>query len=230
MDVQKIGSFLKELRKEKGLTQEQLAEILGVAGRTVSRWETASTMPDLSILIQLAEYYDVEIKEILDGERRNDTMDKELKETLEKVVDYSEMEKQKAASTGNKAFGIMFIVCAITIIAQIFIAPVSRKMVAGETIALIVGGASYLGLMAHNGVWDAACEKKRTALSDLILSVIISVIFTVIFSVSIIRIGGYSPTITLFSCGFFVGISVICFAVLRILAAWSNRKRMQVKN
>ena len=44
MDMKKIGSFLKILRKEKGLTQEQLAEKLGVAGRTVSRWETASNM------------------------------------------------------------------------------------------------------------------------------------------------------------------------------------------
>ena len=224
MDMQKIGIFLKELRKEKGLTQEQFAEVLGVAGRTVSRWETASTMPDLSILIQIAEYYNVEIKEILDGERRNDTMDKELKETLEKVADYSEMEKQKAASTGNKAFGIMFIVCAITIIVQIFLAPVSRKMVVGETIALIVGGASYLVLMARGGLWDAACGKKRTAFSDLVLSVIMSVIFTVIFSVTIIRIGGNSPTITLFSGGFFVGIAILCFIVLRILAVWSKRK------
>lgn len=40
MDQKKIGSFLKELRKEKGFTQEQLAEKLNVAGRTVSRWET----------------------------------------------------------------------------------------------------------------------------------------------------------------------------------------------
>ena len=224
MDMQKIGNFLKELRKEKGLTQEHLAEILGVAGRTVSRWETASTMPDLSILIRLAEYYDVEIKEILDGERRNDTMDKELKETLEKVADYSEIEKQKAASTGNKVFGIMFIVCAITIVAQILIAPISRKMVAGETIALIVGGASYLVLMARGGLWDVACGKKRTALSDLILSIIMSVIFTIIFSVTIIRIGGNSPTVTLFSGGFFVGIAILCFIVLRILAVWSKRK------
>lgn len=224
MDMQKIGNFLKELRKEKGLTQEQLAEILGVAGRTVSRWETASTMPDLSILIQLAEYYDVEIKEILDGERRNDTMDKELKETLEKVADYSEMEKKKVASTGNKTFGIMFIVCAITIVAQILIAPVSRKMVAGETIALIVGGASYLVLMARGGLWDAACGKKRTALSDLVLSIIMSVIFTIIFSVTIIRISGNSPTVTLFSGGFFVGIATLCFVVLRILSVWSKRK------
>ena len=40
MNQQKIGSFLKELRKEKGLTQEQFSEIMNVSGRTVSRWET----------------------------------------------------------------------------------------------------------------------------------------------------------------------------------------------
>ena len=40
MDQKKIGGFFKELRKEKGVTQEQLAEIFGVSGRTVSRWET----------------------------------------------------------------------------------------------------------------------------------------------------------------------------------------------
>ena len=44
MDSQKIGTFLRELRKEKNLTQEQLAEILGVSGRTVSRWETGGSL------------------------------------------------------------------------------------------------------------------------------------------------------------------------------------------
>lgn len=44
MDSQKIGTFLRELRKEKNLTQEQLAEILGVSGRTVSRWETGVSL------------------------------------------------------------------------------------------------------------------------------------------------------------------------------------------
>lgn len=84
MDTKKIGEFLKVLRKERGLTQEQLAEILLVSGRTISRWETGTNMPDLSILIKMAEFYNVEVKEILDGERKSENMDKELKETLSK--------------------------------------------------------------------------------------------------------------------------------------------------
>ena len=61
MDQIRIGRFLKELRKEKGLTQEQTAEILNVSGRTVSRWETGNNMPDISVMIEIAELYDVSI-------------------------------------------------------------------------------------------------------------------------------------------------------------------------
>ena len=74
MDQIRIGSFLKALRKEKGLTQEQLAEQLGVSARTVSRWETGSNMPDISLLIELAEFYEVSIPEIVSGERKNEQM------------------------------------------------------------------------------------------------------------------------------------------------------------
>lgn len=64
MDQKKIGSFLKELRKGKGVTQEQLAETLGVSGRTVSRWETGFNMPDLDVLIQIADYSNEEKKKL----------------------------------------------------------------------------------------------------------------------------------------------------------------------
>ena len=80
MDQQKIGSFLKELRKEKHMTQERLAEVLGVSGRTVSRWETGRSLPDLDLLMLLADYHGVEPRELLDGERKEKTMDKELEE------------------------------------------------------------------------------------------------------------------------------------------------------
>jgi len=52
LNQQKIGCFLKEIRKEKGLTQEQFSEIINVSTRTVSRWETGSNMPDLDILMK----------------------------------------------------------------------------------------------------------------------------------------------------------------------------------
>lgn len=79
MDLQKMGSFLKELRKNRGLTQEQLAEKMYVSNHTVSRWETGSNMPDIQILIKLAEFYDVELIEILNGERKSETMNEEVK-------------------------------------------------------------------------------------------------------------------------------------------------------
>ena len=58
MDQRKIGEHLKELRKAKGVTQEVLADQLGVSRRTVSRWETGSNMPDLDIIVLLADYYE----------------------------------------------------------------------------------------------------------------------------------------------------------------------------
>ena len=94
MDQQKTGCFLKELRKAKNLTQEQLAERLNISGRTVSRWETGNNMPDISLLVELAELYDVSIPEIIDGERKSETMEKEVKEVAEKMSDYAGTEKE----------------------------------------------------------------------------------------------------------------------------------------
>lgn len=64
-----IGEFLKELRKEKELTQQQFAEILNVSNRTVSRWENGNNMPDLDVLIYISDYYEIDLRELLDGER-----------------------------------------------------------------------------------------------------------------------------------------------------------------
>lgn len=94
IDQIKIGCFLKELRKEKKLTQEQLAEKFGVSSRSVSRWENGNTMPELGILVELADFYEIDIKEIIDGERKSEIMKKEEKETLRKVADYAEIEKK----------------------------------------------------------------------------------------------------------------------------------------
>lgn len=82
--------FFKILRSEKQLTQEQLAERFNVSSRTVSRWETGSNMPDISVLLELADFYEVDIREIIDGERKSEKMNEELKETVMKVTDYAD--------------------------------------------------------------------------------------------------------------------------------------------
>lgn len=99
MDQVKIGSFLKALRNEKGITQEQLAERVNVSRRSVSRWETGTNLPDLDVLMELADYYGVELRELLDGERKSEQVDQILKETTLKVAEYSNAEKKRITTT-----------------------------------------------------------------------------------------------------------------------------------
>ncbi len=95
MDQIKVGAFLKDLRKEKEITQEQLAEELGVSGRTISRWETGKNMPDISLLVEIAEFFDVSIPEIIKGERKSESMEEEVKEVAETMSDYAKAEKEE---------------------------------------------------------------------------------------------------------------------------------------
>ncbi len=114
MDLAKIGMFLKELRKEKELTQEQLAETLNVSRRTVSRWETGSNMPDLDLLVEMADLYQVDLRELLNGERKSERMNEELKETILQVAEYSSAEKQRA----TRIIRIYFVLGILALIAN----------------------------------------------------------------------------------------------------------------
>lgn len=69
MDLIKIGKFIKELRKEKGFTQEQFGEKIGVTNKTVSRWETGTYLPPADALLSMSQLFNVSINEILSGKR-----------------------------------------------------------------------------------------------------------------------------------------------------------------
>lgn len=115
MDQKKTGAFLRQLRKEKNLTQEELAEQFNISSRSVSRWETGTNLPDLSILVELSDFYDVDIREIIDGERKSE-MNKETKETLNKVAEYVEQDKtqlKKRMANSCGAALILLIFCII---------------------------------------------------------------------------------------------------------------------
>lgn len=67
MDLIKIGSFIKDCRKAKSLTQEQLAERLGLSPKTISKWECAKGLPDASIMIELCDALSISVNELLNG-------------------------------------------------------------------------------------------------------------------------------------------------------------------
>ena len=152
MDLQKIGTFLKELRKEKELTQEQLAETLNVSRRTVSRWETGSNMPDLDLLVEMADLYQVDLRELLNGERKNEQMNEEMKETVLRVAEYSNAEKQRS----TKIVRVYFVLGILALIANALI----NMMEVGDTfwIGFLKGltfalalGAMILGILYTTG-------------------------------------------------------------------------------
>ena len=95
MNQQKIGEFLRQLRKEKGLTQEQLAEHFYISSRTVSRWETGRNIPDIDLLIELSDFYNVDIRDVIDGERKDERMNCGTKNTLKEVAKYATKEYYK---------------------------------------------------------------------------------------------------------------------------------------
>ncbi len=142
----KIGAFLKELRKEKGLTQEQFSEIVNVSNRTVSRWENGNNLPDLDILIQIADYYEVELREILNGERKSKEMEKDLEEIALKSADYTNMSIEKY---NNKIHFLLIIGAVCWLISsiinhtefnQIYILKLISGFTNGVNIGMLFGG------------------------------------------------------------------------------------------
>ena len=67
MDSKKIGKVIAKRRKEKGMTQGELAERLSVSNKTISKWETGAGLPDISILVDLASVLDISVDDLLKG-------------------------------------------------------------------------------------------------------------------------------------------------------------------
>ena len=86
MDQIKIGKFIAERRKNKNLTQLQLAEKLNITDRAISKWETGKGMPDSSIMMELCKELDISVNELLSGELINmNNYNRKLDENLIKL-------------------------------------------------------------------------------------------------------------------------------------------------
>ena len=125
---------------------------MGVARRTVSRWETGANMPDLDILVELSDFYDVELREILSGERKSQQMNDEMKQTVLQVAEYSNEEKKRSAKV-VMAFFVLGIIAVAVNTAMYFLDPESSFLsgfVSGCTNGIALG-AMILGILYVSG-------------------------------------------------------------------------------
>ena len=107
MDQTAIGKFISQCRKEKHLTQAQLAERLGVSDRAVSKWETGRSMPDVSIMLDLCEQIDISVNDLLNARRITMENYKEIAEKT--LLEMREREEQSARKMLSLEWVIAFI-------------------------------------------------------------------------------------------------------------------------
>ncbi|MCH5169645.1 MAG: helix-turn-helix transcriptional regulator [Oscillospiraceae bacterium] len=93
MDQIKIGMFISQLRKEKGLTQSALAEKLNITDRAVSKWERGISLPDSSTMLPLCEILGINVNELLTGERID--MENYNKKAEEIILEMTRMKEQR---------------------------------------------------------------------------------------------------------------------------------------
>ncbi len=119
MDQVKIGKFVAECRKGKGLTQAKLAETLGITDRAVSKWETGKSMPDASLMLPLCEILGISVNELLSGERIE--MENYSKIAEENLLEMKRQQEEHVKLLLTLEYVIGFS-CSISFIVLIFVA------------------------------------------------------------------------------------------------------------
>lgn len=110
MDQVKIGKFIAQVRKEKQLTQKQLADLLNISDKTISKWETGRGLPDVSMILLLCEILDINANELLSGERIPDELYKEKAE--ETILNFVGEKKRHINSMIYETVFLLFMTAA----------------------------------------------------------------------------------------------------------------------
>lgn len=156
MDTKKIGVFLKQLRNENGMTQEQLGEKLGVSNKTISRWETGNYMPPVECLNMLSDIYHISINEILGGERASGD---EFTKIAEQNITATLKELEKDFHTFEKKMLCILALTTVLTIIIVFLLPLKTAkdviiMVLVIAVAFIANTLNIVALGAKKEILD----------------------------------------------------------------------------
>ncbi len=112
MNQEKIGKFIAECRRKKNMTQQELAEKLGVSDRTIGNWENGRNMPDLSLFKPLCDELDISLNDLMSGEVVNS---KEYQEKLEENIINTISYTNKKLENKNNIIGLLLIIFGVLI-------------------------------------------------------------------------------------------------------------------
>lgn len=152
MDIVKTGRFIAEVRKERGLTQRELADALCISDKTVSKWETGRGLPEVSLMLPLCGVLGISVNDLLTGERvtPSDYQKKAEENMMDLMQENAENRKRMALSVICGAITVVA-VCALVVIASYLPMPAAAR------IALIVFAAA----VAAAGIGAAAMLEVR---------------------------------------------------------------------
>lgn len=123
IDKEAFGAFVAEQRKAKGYTQKKLAEKLFVSDKAVSKWERALSMPDISLLIPLAEILDVSVTELLEGRKLDQASEMDANQVeviVKKALSFSEDTPEKKAERLKK-HAVIFGCCTLIVLLELIL-------------------------------------------------------------------------------------------------------------
>lgn len=174
MNQEKIGKFIAKMRKEKKLTQQELAEKLGVSDRTIGNWENGRNMPDLSLFKPLCEELNISINDLLSGEKlKKEKYQEKFEENVINTIDYS---NKRIKLSKDHIYSLLMIF-------GLFISITALTMFSSDSSWSCI--YSLVGII----IFIIGLGLKNKKLGLIKQSIII--VMTIIFSISILLISDY---------------------------------------
>lgn len=139
IDKVKFGAFVANLRRARGLTQKELADQLFISNKAVSKWETGVSIPDVGLLVPLAEVLGVTVTELLSSQRQSQPMDsRQVEDVVKKAIVYSE-EAPRRTREETRRHVLVFFVCIAAAALEIAALYLLKRPVNYEYLLLVVG-------------------------------------------------------------------------------------------
>lgn len=214
-----IGKFIQEIRKEKGLTQKELAELIGVSDKTISKWENGNSSPDTSMLMSLSEALEITVNELLSAEKISpENYSMKAEETIMTLMKENEAGKRRHLI--SQIIGLLLIILAFVLIFAI--------SAGTETIALFLDSASFVflliisvGVVLLSGARDRESVLMLLSKTVIPIGIVIAIVSFIIFMALINDLSVIGPNL----CVIMLSILYSCIAKIIIEIMISKRRQ-----